>query len=753
MTALNSHSYLTSYAAPRPTCDAWCVFEFDTGTANPILMSSSGVREITRIQPGVFRIHFTNPERFPLSPSGVCAGFPGSGYLSIAQYELGNGGYGNVQTVSGSWNNTTNSELPGATNGSCDIVLIGHSNTNPITPTFLGDASTNFKARANVAFFSLRADSDIYKPFVRNNVTWSENFYNWTYASPGDYGDPVTDRRSIADFLTRPDGVTGAFTMSGNTYGGNYVANSTPGMVKRNGTFSVYAKAGTGNTMFMSIGGVGNNFGGEINLQTGTIVTAAGPAGTTHSFVIQNLSDGWKRCSLRFFTPNSPAPLFYASPVSSMVDKTVHFWGAQVEDGWVTTPYIKTEGTAPVLGNQDLLLSYSPSSTGFGRETVQNLLTRSEEFTNAIWSRSRLGISAGGYVAPDGTTTAMKLHELDPSDPSSAPTTDGKYYKTLSRNIIGSTVGVTPHIFSIHAKAAERRYISLNDLSYGSFGILIVDLLTGTVTQNYRWTGTQAEKTWIDVRSCGDGWWRIAAMVRSPAVPSDNAASPGVAPCPVSDFGEPVPPSLYGNAYGPNAPGVSGSGILIWGAQLERGHILGDYVRTTTAPVGTTFTRVGVTYGSEYGRITSRQATAWGTIVIPANTGNAAAVSPYLENHYGVDRVIDDRSGGSSNSAFRVFFSEPMDTDSYCIILSNETDEHDASMPVPSTEEFTMLMLQNDQNSTNNQRKREWFSVRALKQTESGGIDFGQRSSFYQSGKTQRIHFMVFGGRAYYGSE
>lgn len=723
---MNTHSSLTSFAAPRPTCDAWCVFEID-GASNPVILSSSGVNSVTRIQTGVYRVFFTNPERFP-----------GGGYLAFVQNELGNaaGSYG-VPLPHGL--TASSVSVQAASPNSCDITAW---NVDTANPNF-GDTGNAAKARINAVFFSLRSDSDNGKPFIQNYLGYSQQFSNWTSEPPN-----TTFIFSNTEETTAPDGTV---TASKYIAGGNYYVQFLPAVIGVTATFSIHAKAGSGETFGVYIGGVNNNFGSIFNLRNNTVLTPSGsnttsPVRYSYTSSITQLPEGWRRCSITFNTAHTPAPLITLSD-SSMADKFVYVWGAQVELGTVPTRYIKTEGVYPLLGDQDQLVSYSPSSAGFGRESRQNLLRHSENFTDSYWLKTRIGVSAGQYVAPDGTTTAMKLHEVDPISPGYEAAINGTlHYKQMWFYLVGTTTGVGPYVFSVHAKAAERNYLSFTDTSYGSFGALTVDLTTGVVTEN-------SNKQWVDVRNCGNGWWRVATILRNSGSPANAAMAPGIAP-----YMNPT----GGSIYGPTELGVSGSGILIWGAQLENGHIWGDYTKTSGTPYGTTFARVGVTYSSEYGAITSRQATAWGTIVIPPITSTISPPSFYLENHYGVDRVIDDRTGGGSNSAFRVFFSEPMNTDAYCVMLSNETETVNPSdnplssaTPVPAPDEFNLLVIQNDSGSPQGQqRKRESFSVRILKQVPSGSdVSFGQRSSFYQSGKTQRIHFIVFGGKAYYGSE
>ena len=95
---------------PRPTADAWCVYECDSGN-NPIILDSVGVSSVARISQGVYRVNFTNPEQFA---SGA--------YVGLVQQEIGGGpgGYG-THRVHGSASDA--SPLAIGASGSCDIHL------------------------------------------------------------------------------------------------------------------------------------------------------------------------------------------------------------------------------------------------------------------------------------------------------------------------------------------------------------------------------------------------------------------------------------------------------------------------------------------------------------------------------------------------------------------------------------------------------------------------------------------------------
>jgi hypothetical protein len=97
---------------PRPTADAWCVYEYDSGR-NPIILDSVGVSSVTYISQGIYRVNFTNPERFA---SGA--------YVGLVQQEVGGapGGYG-TNRVHG--NPSDGSPLAIGASGSCDIHQMG----------------------------------------------------------------------------------------------------------------------------------------------------------------------------------------------------------------------------------------------------------------------------------------------------------------------------------------------------------------------------------------------------------------------------------------------------------------------------------------------------------------------------------------------------------------------------------------------------------------------------------------------------
>ena len=172
----------------------------------------------------------------------------------------------------------------------------------------------------------------------------------------------------------------------------------------------------------------------------------------------------------------------------------------------------------------------------------RNLLTYSEQFDNAAWTKANVTVTANAAVAPDGTMTADKIVE----DSATAV------------HYLGSpsiTVGNTPYTTSVYAKAAERTWCVLR-FGYQNIGGIWVNLTTGQKGQDQ-----SGGVTSFSIVDAGNGWWRIS-ITDTPAsgnfgIGIDLASADGVS-------------SYTGN---------STSGIYIWGAQLELGSTATPYQR------------------------------------------------------------------------------------------------------------------------------------------------------------------------------
>jgi hypothetical protein len=205
----------------------------------------------------------------------------------------------------------------------------------------------------------------------------------------------------------------------------------------------------------------------------------------------------------------------------------------------------------------------------------------------------------------------------------------------------------------------------------------------------------------------------------------------------------------------------------IAGAQLEPGSLVTEFVSTPigTQPITYTGTKgnqdarkrlvpgaggfgtVGNTYSSSlFNKADKRKAVAYGTIVIPPNKGNSSTVSAYIENGFNVKGV-----SAGANSLFDVSFVTPMTSNTYCTILTGEYESNTETNLTAATPEFSLLLIRAGLN--NKYKTTSGFRVESLKQNPADN-SWTQQGVIYQSGLTERIHFMVFGevlqGQSFY---
>lgn len=226
-----------------------------------------------------------------------------------------------------------------------------------------------------------------------------------------------------------------------------------------------------------------------------------------------------------------------------------NIWGAQLEPvTYQTTPstYVATTSAAYYGPRFD----YDPVTLAARglliEEQRTNLLTYSEQFDNAAWTKASATIAANATTAPDGTVSADKLNET--------AVTDTHYvYQT-------PTLSAITYTFSVYVKAAERTFAKINcfrGVEYSGF----VNLTTGAIT-------SLSGGATLTATSVGNGWWRCNLVF---TVATGGGCDIGVLT------------AVSGSSA--NYAGSAGSGIFIWGAQLEAGAFATSYIPTVASQV------------------------------------------------------------------------------------------------------------------------------------------------------------------------
>ena len=189
-----------------------------------------------------------------------------------------------------------------------------------------------------------------------------------------------------------------------------------------------------------------------------------------------------------------------------------------------------------------------------------NLLLWTQEFDNAVWAKPQATATANTTAAPDGTMTADTLVDTAVSNIHYANQASGS---TLSP---GATV-----VMSVYAKASTLNFVTvgISDISSGSlYAVAVFNLTSGTLaTSGAAGTGYAVLAT--SITSVGNGWYRCTATCTVGTSASFIRGAIGLNKTGV----------ITGAAGGMESYLGNGSGIFLWGAELELGSTATAYTR------------------------------------------------------------------------------------------------------------------------------------------------------------------------------
>lgn len=315
-------------------------------------------------------------------------------------------------------------------------------------------------------------------------------------------------------------------------------------------TWSIYVKKGTAATATIKPVHVG--IGADVSLMTFTFATET----ISTSELITNsgftkLSDGWYRiyCSINITSSVSDLRGRFGNP---NVANVYNDWAyPQLEQGATATEYFPTT-TRLNIPRIDYSNGSCPSILVEPQRT--NLLTYSQDFSNAIWAKDYAIINSNSTLSPDGTNNANKLIAKNVNDIQTL-------YSTLSLSNGNNT-------FSIYVKKAEYSKAGIRFGGTANNATIAYDLDTNEII--FQGGNIVSSK----IINLSNNWKRIILTA--------NITNAFVAPC---IFG--IPNSAYSWDVG-NLPIYTGngtSGIYIWGAQFEAGSYETSYIPTTSASV------------------------------------------------------------------------------------------------------------------------------------------------------------------------
>jgi hypothetical protein len=217
---------------------------------------------------------------------------------------------------------------------------------------------------------------------------------------------------------------------------------------------------------------------------------------------------------------------------------------------------------------EEIASDVTPSSFGTGgwgalvEGARTNFALQSQNF-GTTWTNTGTTESLDSAIAPDGTTTADKLEE---------DTSTGGH--VITQNGIAGATGDGAYTFSCFVKAVERTFVRLEqtgNASGNSGSRAVFNLTTGVVSSTTN-IGSPAGTGVARITAFPNGWYRCEFTV-TPATTGNTTRNVSI--------------SLGTDATTFSYTGVLGSGVLLWGAQLEAGSFASSYMKTE----GATFTR------------------------------------------------------------------------------------------------------------------------------------------------------------------
>jgi hypothetical protein len=209
----------------------------------------------------------------------------------------------------------------------------------------------------------------------------------------------------------------------------------------------------------------------------------------------------------------------------------------------------KLYSVIPSNGNGDFSVTRATTATrvnaaGLVELVPYNLLTYSEDLTNANWAKNLSTITANITTAPNGTLTADKLVEN---------TSNGFHW--ISQNNIGAFQSLTA---SCYFKKSERDWGLIRMRTLVNDRYAYFNLNNGTI-------GTVDVQLTASIQDVGNGWYRCSVSTTNPTTATN--------------------PIVFGMSNADNVSSYLGdgtSGLFIWGAQLNEGTSALDYQATET---------------------------------------------------------------------------------------------------------------------------------------------------------------------------
>lgn len=403
----------------------------------------------------------------------------------------------------------------------------------------------------------------------------------------------------------------------------------------------------------------------------------------------RDFGNGWCLISIATTAPSTSVdPGLFLSPDGSSFTYNgngtdgiyVAYWQVEVVTSSTTPrwdPVVTT--SAAYHGPRFDHLATGPPLGLLLEEQRANLLTYSDQFDNAAWTKANATITANAIAAPDGSSNADLL---------TASTTGPQCYQVFSASDSASMAA------SIYLKRGNTDWALLRIRDKAGAGVSVwVNLATGALGS------TSGSPITTSISSAGSGWYRVSL-----------AGSVGT--------GGTTPYVLVAPASANSSTSTAvGDSVYVWGAQVEGGTFALSHIPTIAAPVtrladvasmtGTAFSswfnQSEGTFLAEYDVITL-VATQW---IIAAHSGAPSSTNDYFAlvknsgnlnrqaiTAAGVSQGTIDLAGSIINTPMRIAGAYKANDAAASVNGGNVGVDSTVTLPTPNALSFGSLFSQ-----------------------------------------------------------
>jgi hypothetical protein len=375
----------------------------------------------------------------------------------------------------------------------------------------------------------------------RNLLTYSNDFSNGSWFP---YNSSIIPNNYIS-----PNGdLIASKIVESNSLAQHALIKSSTIAIDQPTTFSAYLKINGRNqsqiAIFDSV--YTNSFSVLFDLQNGAVISSAtSGTGIILNSTITSVGDGWYRCSVTgsiSSVTSTNQVIYLAKDFDSFYlgdgVSGILVYGAQLEQGTVATEYFPTT-TRLNIPRLDYSNGSCPNLLVEPQRT--NLLTYSDDFTNASWTKLNASITQNAIISSDGTLNASKLVENNLTAEHQIIKDNGYFIGSQS--------------FSFYAKAGERNQINLSTEDFGGTSWIL----------NGNGSTIKGGATTVSIKLVTNNWYLCNCT-----------------------FTSTQPFQFYiklNNGSGTNYLGNGTSGLYIYGFQSEVGSYPTSYIPTSASTV------------------------------------------------------------------------------------------------------------------------------------------------------------------------